>query len=161
MTRCIIKVSFSVTLTLATWFCTFFTFFVVLLQIVIFSLTDLHYVLWRKFIYIILFGKLSVLISLDTKHWLAFLKPLFCRVFVVSKFVKLGQRRYNMYIIMRCERWKAGSIRITQRNTSAFWTSRSHSLAQWADNVASTLNQRHWRWFNVATTSCVQWAAGL
>ena len=28
---------------------------------------------------------------------------------------------------------------------------------QWAHDVVATLNQRHWRWFNVATTSCAQW----
>ena len=30
-------------------------------------------------------------------------------------------------------------------------------LAHWAHDVVATLNQRHWRWFNVATTSCDQW----
>ena len=29
----------------------------------------------------------------------------------------------------------------------------------WAHGVVATLNQRHWRWFNVVTTSCVQWEA--
>ena len=28
----------------------------------------------------------------------------------------------------------------------------------WAHNVVATLNQRQWRWFNVATTSWAQWA---
>ena len=28
-------------------------------------------------------------------------------------------------------------------------------------NVVTTLNQRQWRWFNVATTSCAQWASYL
>ena len=30
--------------------------------------------------------------------------------------------------------------------------------SHWAHDVAATLN--HWRWFNVATTSCAQWDAG-
>ena len=29
--------------------------------------------------------------------------------------------------------------------------------APWVHDVVATLNQRHWRWFNVATTSCDQW----
>ena len=29
--------------------------------------------------------------------------------------------------------------------------------SHWAHDVVATLNQRHWRWFNVATTSCPQW----
>ena len=28
----------------------------------------------------------------------------------------------------------------------------------WAHDAIVTLDQRHWRWFNIATTSCSQWA---
>ena len=28
----------------------------------------------------------------------------------------------------------------------------------WAHDVAAMLNQRHWRWFNVAITSCAKWS---
>ena len=27
----------------------------------------------------------------------------------------------------------------------------------WAHDIVATLNQRHWRWFNLRTTSCAQW----
>ena len=30
-----------------------------------------------------------------------------------------------------------------------------------AHDVVPTLNQRHWRWFNVATTSCAQWETSV
>ena len=33
----------------------------------------------------------------------------------------------------------------------------SQSPSRWAHDVVATLNQRRWRWFNVARTSCVQW----
>ena len=29
--------------------------------------------------------------------------------------------------------------------------------AHWAHDVIATLNQRHWRWFDVAITSCARW----
>ena len=29
--------------------------------------------------------------------------------------------------------------------------------SHWAHEVVATMNQRHWRWFNVVTTSCAQW----
>ena len=32
-------------------------------------------------------------------------------------------------------------------------------VSHWTHDVVAMLNQRHWRWFNVATTSCVQWEA--
>ena len=35
------------------------------------------------------------------------------------------------------------------------------SPAHWVHDVVATLNQRLRRWFNVATTSCTQWAIGL
>ena len=36
-------------------------------------------------------------------------------------------------------------------------TSDEHS--HWGHDVVATLNQRQWRWFNVATTSCPQWVS--
>ena len=38
-------------------------------------------------------------------------------------------------------------------HTSIGWS----SLIGWVHDVVATLNQRHWRWFNVAATSCARW----
>ena len=35
------------------------------------------------------------------------------------------------------------------------WCVSSSIISHWAHDIIATLNQRHWRWFNVATTSCV------
>ena len=35
------------------------------------------------------------------------------------------------------------------------WSVSSIIISHWAHYVIATLNQCHWRWFNVATTSCV------
>ena len=37
----------------------------------------------------------------------------------------------------------------------------SSVATHWAHDVVATMNQRHWRWFNVATTSCVLWVGFL
>ena len=38
-----------------------------------------------------------------------------------------------------------------------FIHSRFFILFHWTHDVVATLNQRHWRWFNVAPMLCVQW----
>ena len=39
-----------------------------------------------------------------------------------------------------------------------YWTK---NLSHWPHDVVTTLNQRQWRWFNFATTSCAQWVCTL
>ena len=44
------------------------------------------------------------------------------------------------------------ALRCCNRNSHLYVKGNCHVVM-----VVETLNQRHWRWFNVATTSCVQW----
>ena len=59
----------------------------------------------------------------------------------------------GLHIYHRCARRHCLS-RAGAEPTTALHT--KHTI-YWAHDVAATLNQRQWRWFNVAATSCAKW----
>ena len=69
----------------------------------------------------------------------------FCCCYFKSKLL------FHAWFIMFISRW------ILWYSRTAEWLIIICYPSHSAHDVVATLNQRHWRWFNVATTSCAQW----